>query len=330
MFVRLFFVAVLILIAISGCSGRFVNEAVEPSLSSAVIIESIVNTTPETVLETNENDVDPDASPSGEPNGTISNPYEDYSERRDYWRYDLFEVFRGAERIPFDSSLTYTREYNGVINDEYEDFPITYVYNITLPQSMGDEPWAEAINAYYESVLPDFIAEGDDIWNEYSNDRYLSELTYYYENAYQIENVITVIRSRSFPLYRPTISWEPFSDIFSALDGQKLCLDDLFNVERDEYRPVLEGSLLKATMRFSNYYDPVRDEEFRPISQSGIIENLNDVTFAVAPEGLVFIYPTGWADAMAAGTVFLCVPYDDLQGMLNPLYFPFFANVKEG
>lgn len=320
MFARLFFMVILILIALSGCAVPFANEAEDPSPGSSAIVASAETKTPEADHETLH---DPQASTSIDPDSTVPNPYDDYSARRDYWRYDLFEVFRGAEAVSFDNSLNYTREYKGVIDiEDGEDIPQTYVCNIILPQYTKDEPWAEAVNAYYESVLPDYIAEGDDIWDEYTGDWYLSEMTYHYESAYQSENVITVIRSRDFPLYRPSISWEPFSDVFSAQDGKKLCLDDLFRVPRDEYLPVLEKSLSNATTRFASYYDPARDEEFKPMDGGGITEYLYDVTFAVSHEGLVFIYPTGWADAMAAGTVFLCAPYDDLQGLMNPVYFP--------
>ena len=62
------------------------------------------------------------------------------------------------------------------------------------------------------------------------------------------------------------------ADVFSVIDGRKLCLDDLFFVTRDEYLPVLHASILSATMCFSQDYDSARDEEFRPTFHAGIID----------------------------------------------------------
>ena len=254
------------------------------------------------------------------------NPYTELSECRTYWRYDLFEAFRGAESVEFNGSLYFHRDYSHIDtyeDDDFEDYRNVLNCTINLPQSTESEPSAEQINAYYQEIFSNYIEEGDELWNENSNDWYLNDLGYYYEEAYLFENVLTVVLScDDYTNWRLTISWNPFTDVFSTVDGRKLCLDDLFFVSRDVYLPVLETSLLNASMCFSRDYDPTRDDEFKPTFQGGILEYLEDVSFAVTPAGLVFIYPVGVAECMVAGIVLLHVPYKDLQGILNPVYFP--------
>jgi len=246
------------------------------------------------------------------------NPYEEYSEKPDYWRYDLFEIFRGAETVSFDDRLDYEKDYSQVITYEKQnDVLHEFKCKISLPQATENNPWTENINAYYQGLLPELITNSDETWNLYYDDWAIHELSYYYENAYKHENIITILRSCNFYGLRPSISWEPFSELFSAIDGQKLCLDDLFCVDRDEYRSVLQFLLSEAT---------IYGEDYTPSFQSEIVERLEDASVAVTKVGLVFIYPTGAVSDMASGVVFLNVSYEDLYGLLNPVYFPNYAD----
>ena len=337
MFSRLWFLAVLILFAVSGCTAAFpsaetpdkqggaqttvTEPAVSPADSSQ---EAPSGTGEETDTEPNENPADGiEEKPTDPDDNNVSLPHRGPDE----WHYDLYAIFRGAEEILFDDAITYTRNYEHTIVYEEEGHPDwlhTYTCEITLPQSAGNQPWAEGINAYYQSLLPEYIAEGDDVWNENIDSWYVTGLTYYYEGAYQTQNVLTVMRSRFFEGWRPSVSWEPFAEIFSVSDGRRLELDDLFCVGREEYLPVLQKSLSNAVMCFREDYDPGREDQFKPW-RDRIIRYFDSTSVAVTPFGLVFIYPIGTAASMATGPVFLNVPYDDIQNLLNPVYFPLFA-----
>ena len=89
--------------------------------------------------------------------------------------------------------------------------------------------------------------------------------------------------------------------------------------------PLLQSELVNAIDRFWNGYDTICYDEYRIIEtpwREFRIEFLSEASVAVTPIGLVFIYPTGLADCMAAGTVFLNIPYEALNVLLNPAYFP--------
>ena len=308
--------AILALVFLAGCSKILsaVSEVggQKPDLGVDVPFEGAETESAET------EESEPEILSFNKSDGGGPNPYEDYSERRDYWRYHLFEIFRGAEPVDFDDALNYVRDYACTIAYGEEDRPDgihEYRCSADVPQTTKKEPWAERINTYYQDILSECIAEGDDIWSEYFDDWYVQKFGYYYENAYKLENVITVVRSREFYGSRPSIGWEPFADMFSALDGQKLCLDDLFCVSRDEYLPALLTELADAmaSQGVMSVY---------PGNVSGAIEQLEKASVAAAPVGLVFIFSTGVVDCMAAGVVFLSIPYEKLRGLLNPVYFP--------
>ena len=265
-------------------------------------------------IEIHTNTSSDDKLTSNENMDFASNPYEKYSERSDYWRYNLFEIFRGVEMVSFDDRLDYEKDYSQVITyEEQDDVLHEFKCKISLPQATENEPWTVNINAYYQEVLSELITEGNETWNLYYDDWAIHELSYHYENAYKHENIITIVRSCNFYGWRPSISWEPFTELFSARDGQKLYLDDLFCVERDEYLSILLELLSNATIYGTDY---------KPTFQGGIANRLDDASVAVTKAGLVFIYPIGAVSDMASGIVFLEVSYEDLQGLLNPIYFP--------
>lgn len=252
----------------------------------------------------------------------MPNPYKGLTETTKSWRYEVFEIFRGAQEVELNNTLKYELEYSKPLRaqeGDLSDLSHEFVCQITLPQYTGNEPWTEQLNAYYQELMPQLVTEGSNLWNEYMDDPYARYLIYEYTSGHKYENIITVVRSRAFGGWRPSRDCIPFADLFSALDGKILSLDDLFWVDRDVYLPALHSSLMNATMCFSDGYVPEHAADFEPVRAT---EYMEQASVAVTPFGLVFIYPTGWVSSTATGNVFLNVAYEDLRGLLNPLYFP--------
>jgi len=252
------------------------------------------------------------------------NPYTGYSESSTPWRYDLFEIAKGSQYLNFAESLEYKRDYSAVTVHQAEEFNgLLHKYScvVSLPQATGDEPWVSQINDYYQQLMPELIAEGDIIWEETINNVDMKILSYHYVESFQYGNVVNVVRSRCNYGTRPSVSHEPFADMFSAIDGRHISLDDLFCVDKETYLPALHSSLANASMCFAQYYDPGRDGDFRIYPDNPILY-FDYASVAVTSFGLIFIYPTGFVSAMSDHTVFLKVPFEDLEGMLNPVYFP--------
>lgn len=304
-------------ILLSGCSGEAeitlggvdleVDNVEKPS-AVIDITEAITNE-----LETEISDV---------VKVNMPNPYKGRTEASDPWQYDLFEIAKGSQYLSFDDKLEYKRDYSTITTHEAEDFNgllHKYSCTITLPQATGDEPWMNRIN-YYQQLMPDLIAEGDSIWEENINNTDIRAMYYYYEGAFKFGNIINVMRSKHSFGMRPTRGHTPFTDLFSVIDGAKVSLDDLFCVDRSVYLPVLYLSLSQATLQFKDNYNPVCDEEYVNFSQTATY--LDESSVAVTSFGLVFIYPAGSIGSEVGGALFINVPYEDLSGMLNPIYFP--------
>jgi len=254
----------------------------------------------------------------------ILNPYKERQEVPDDWRFDLFEVFRTTEMLVFDYTLDYYRDYKfTIINEDGGEFLHEYCCFILLPQTTEDSSWSDQINTYYQCKAQEYIEEGNEIWNLFYNDWMVTKLAYFNENAYIVENVVTVVQSRDFSAWRPDLGWEPFADIFSTLDGCKLSLDDLFCVSRDKYLPVLQDSLQDSFLELvPRLYVPDAQLNFDSHIHSCMEQILECGTVAVNSTRLVFICPRGVVSGNAAGTIFLTAPFEDLKGMLNPVYFP--------
>jgi len=257
------------------------------------------------------------------------NPYVGTGLMTDDWRYPVFEIFRGAEAVSFECSVFYKRDYLYIFpnDDEYTPgYANKLRFEVTLPQATHVETWAEQINAYYQEMLPEYIREGEDFWVEHYNVWWHGYgITYYYEGAYYFGNVITVMRSCFREIgSRLSLGWVPFADLFSAIDGRQLEMDDLFQVEREVYLPILQTSLCGASDRFKEGYQAGSEWEdwYRTAYSVSIIENFNMASVAVTPIGLVFIYPPGCASSNTSGVVFLDVPYVDLHGILSQEFFP--------
>ena len=260
------------------------------------------------------------------------NPFADYEAFYIGWWYEVFEIFRGAESVAFGDTLHYRRDYLHIgkhDDDEWFNCTRKFTAEFTLPLAVDGEPWAELIYTFYSDEMEKLINYGDEIWNHddgcYYHARYHRHEYYRheYKDAYRLGNVITVMRSsHMFSGPRPGLSWKPFADLFSAIDGKRLELDDLFIVDRDVYMPTLLASLLRAENRFAKDYDIDSENQLieRNYYRQHRIDNFDRSSVAVTPVGLVFIYPTGAVGSMATGVVYLDVPYEDLLGLLNPLY----------
>ena len=341
-FITYLLVLLLVSSGIAGCSSKTVEESLQVIPTDQALSEPDAESMPGTT-ESSSDEIRPEygnavgantaelndngnlhtsngSLPPAEEDMYDENPYAGTELTNFAWCYAAYEIFRGAETIDFGDALYYKRDYiNFYANEEWDwhNRLIKYTCEITLPQAIHGEPWADQINAYYQSIMQELITEGDDIWNENSQDFRLSSLTYYFGGAYRISNVVTVMRSHFYDGGgRSYLNWTPFADLFSAHDGQRLELDDLFCVEQDEYLPVLYASLLNAENRFGEFYTPEIGEFFRSYNEFKI-KNFDKASVAVTPIGLVFIYPTYAGPDTASGIVFLDVPYEDLQGLLN-------------
>jgi len=250
---------------------------------------------------------------------SIDNPYIGTGETRESWRYDLFEVFRGAEEISFDNMLEFSKEYENMIPD-YES-KHEFTYSVTFPQTSIHTSWAEQVNGYYQELMPKYIKKSDATFEDVKDDWHSARWSLNFDSAYIVGNILNIICYQS-SYGRRFYPSSPEVDIFSAIDGRLLSLNDLFNVKEEVYRPILEESLAKAKNRFGVYYAPKYDE-YEP-NYAGAAEIFDMASVAVTPIGLVFIYSTGTARIMAAGPVFLDAPYEDLKEILNPDYFPDF------
>lgn len=306
----------LVLPALIGCEPEIAIPITEPEdiQSYTITATDAITTAPESQT----------AVESAEAASVDDNPYVRYWEANDSWRYAIYEIFRGAKVIDMIGRLEYMQDYEHIIKEEgYPDMLHSYTCQLSLPQATGEELWTQGLNAYYQGLLPELIAEGDHVWETNIDDWYISGLSYYFEGAYQQGEVICVVRSCFFDGWRPSVGWNPFADVFSALDGKKLELDDLFSVPRETWLPAVEDALAHACNRFYEGYQPEHGDWYRELYSDDAIEYMEKASVAVTPVGLVFIYPVGYAGDMAAGTVFLDIPFEQLQEFLNPAYFPY-------
>ena len=309
----------------SGCSTR---DFVAEQLSSGVapFVEPTVQFT---TMSTQRNELELESTEVVDNCMHDDNPYAGYAGAYDAWRYPVYEIFRDAEAVSFEEAIHYKRSYMYLFSSEHEYYPNyvnTFECEVTLPQAIHSEPWVEQINAYYQDILNNYIEEGEEFWSEnFDIWWHYYGITYYYEGAYRIGNVLTIMRSGYHDIgSRPDLGWVPFADLFSAIDGRPLMLDDLFKVEREEYLPILHASLLKARDCFKEGYqpDPEWEDWFWSQHSTDRINYFDWASAAVTPASLVFIYPPGFASSNASGVVFLDVPYTDLHGLLSPVYFP--------
>jgi hypothetical protein len=301
----------------------------EPQIGSIGIAPYIAASSPDACYNLDEPTLE--NMTSGESGIFTENPYTDYLAVTDEWRYPLYEIFRGAETVSFGDELHYRQDYYHIdTNDDEYWYSKEFTCEVTLPRAVHGEPWAEQINTYYLDIMSELRIEGDNLWREYTGNHPLVSYTNYYEGAYRLNNVITIMRSRYYNAgWRPSLNWTPFADLFSALDGKRLELDDLFAVTQDEYLPILYASLLNAENRFVQGHTPEYADWFKAYHREERITNFDRASVAITPAGLVFIYPTGSASDNATGVVFLDVPFSDLQGLLSPVLFPDYVATPE-
>jgi len=257
-----------------------------------------------------------------EPAKNDDNPFAGFD---GYWRYEVYEIFRGSEIISFDATIDYSWVFSLVADEENYLLPLSeeYIVEITLPQATAsDEPWVEAVNAYYIELMTELVNRSEYILDAFAGHD-LRGFTHNYEGAYRTGNVITVMHTDFVNVgSRPLLALRLVTNLFSAHDGQRLELDDLFLVGQDEYLPLLQTLLLNAENRFYEGYSPRDGKWFRSLFSPRIADNFDRAAVAVTPAGLIFIFPTGAVSCNACGIVFLDVPYDDLHGILNPSFFP--------
>ena|GEM_PF-6886564 len=239
------------------------------------------------------------------------NPYRGTFENFHSWKYDVYEIFRGANVIEAQATLDYAQRYEKP-NETWGMIAFDCV--ISVPQYDVKYVWADELNQYYQDAYDLYIIQGE---KEFEiADRYrLISLSYNYHQSYQVGDVMNVLHYNDYISDRGIST--PFAEMIALSDGKILCLDDLFGVDEDVYRPVLERALRKSKNRFGERYSS--DTEYI-LHYDWAIDHLSDATPLLTPVGLVFIYPTGLVSSMASGPVFLDVPYEELTDLLKPEY----------
>lgn len=103
---------------------------------------------------------------------------------------------------------------------------------------------------------------------------------------------------------------------FDMRTGEAITLSDLSD-DQERFISFLKEKLLALA-------DEKQAEEnlFFPEYQENIADIITDDTFYFSQEGLCFISQEYVLQPYAAGTVVLCIPYDELKGHLKDEYFP--------
>jgi len=220
------------------------------------------------------------------------------------WRYDVFELYRGAEKVEFSETLSYER-VTALDERLYRRF------EVSLPQVAETSPFFETFNRFYcdkyqelqgnENLILDNHVSGTVRQHSLTH-----SITVLY--AYTWENTLSVIIEETQSDSR-TVS-ELIVDNFDLNTGRRLTLDDVFTVSDDIY-----SERILSSIRIPDIANP--PILFPPFDDS--LENIPMPTsenFLLTPNGLALIYKTNEIASRASGTVILFVDYGDLSDIL--------------
>lgn len=246
------------------------------------------------------------------------NPFIMTSESSTPWEYDIFEVFRGAEREIYRERLTYEQDYWAA------DGTGTFYFKSVIPQIPDTDAYSRAFNRYFRDKQENDKLSAGAVCVEEEIDPITEglEISYEIEYGYNWDNFTTAIEKQYYITGR--VWCDPQAVNFWTPSGQVLGLDDLFRVGPEEYRPVLEQILPGCVSKFGEhdalYQDPsdpyvplYADDDRLPLPRAN--------QFMITPSGIVFIYAAGEIEAALAGAQFLMIGYDELEDWLNPAYF---------
>lgn len=214
------------------------------------------------------------------------------------------------------------------INKQYEDASGSYVdLLLTLPQIQGNFKGIPAINEYFIGLETYYYNElpviPDDIDHKISG----IESGYFVSADYSFEMIKDNILSVSAVLDGGAggVSWAGLSgDTFNLETGEKLTLDQIFNVTSEEYQEKIIGFIsdeIKQTIEkeVNNgngnlffFDDPYTGDGYKAIRESFDANN-----FYLTKDVLVIFYPKYALAAGAAGPLSFKIPYENLEGMLN-------------
>ena len=238
------------------------------------------------------------------------NPYPINAES-DYFRWagTLSEHMRGAEcwsseKLHFMDCLELT-----LTDDSIGHFQRSMTFPII------DQPWAEELNQYYRDI---FMEQREAWWvlfNEFL-DSYGSDTKSWFPNQYSIaandiyewDHFFVVALSCSSFNGRGA-SWSQV-DAFDTITGARLTVDNVF---ADEDWEELVRPALVAT-----YEAYCREQNMEYSDHRSFPE---DNALFVTPSGIGFQYRYGELHSMAGGAECLVIPYELLDGLLNPEIF---------
>lgn len=144
--------------------------------------------------------------------------------------------------------------------------------------------------------------------------------TYYYNTHYSVQRMDDTVFS-AIKYVETYMGGAHGSSIQSGVNfdmrtGEMILLSDLSD-NQEEFTTFLKEKLLALA-------DEKQAEEnlFFPEYQENIADIITDDTFYFSKEGVCFISQEYVLQPYAAGTVVLCIPYDELKGQLKDEYFP--------
>ena len=231
------------------------------------------------------------------------NPYHEYAGVTDYhaWAYSLFEYMRGAERWD-TSAMEEVSRLELTLTDETYPF---FHHSIVLPQI--DQPWAEELNQYYRNFFQEIQDEWLLLFKEFfGGDREIphSHLSITLNDIYEWDRFLVVALSYSNLSSRGY--YYPKIDAFDMATGARLTGENVFADEnwREQVLPILQTAYKEYGRGFWSQISFPRSE-----------------ALFVTPSGIGFQYYYGELHDMASGAECLIIPYEILDGLLNPEIF---------
>ena len=243
-----------------------------------------------------------------------ANPYGDHLESLTFWKYYIFELFRGATEEQVQDRMEYSSYFaTRTRGSNHMKFEVSY------PRFAETSPIAEQLNSYYLCKIDVMREKEAEHW-EYAKgfapqfhphtDSYShsTSLLYTWGNIYAV-----IINERDA---RNRLTYTPLCDNFSLNTGERLSLDDIFTVDYRIYSARISESIKKPETDFKPLLDPWYEDE----AENGRREAIplpSEENFMLTPNGLAFIYRRGEIASMAEDAVILYVEYEDIIDILN-------------
>lgn len=193
-------------------------------------------------------------------------------------------------------------------------------FDMTFPQLAGNYDGITAINSYYDKEEEKFIAQKD---SGYLSSDSPSGDNFFFKANLKVESVLGNIISMSGDgdssaggVGNLTI----YGDIFNLDTGEKMTLDDVFNVGSKEYLKLIYGKVsdsinkeIKGMVR--SRYD-MFDDAYSADGQKAV-KSFDPNDFYLTDAALVVNYPKYILASGSAGTFQFMIPYDSIKDVLK-------------